>query len=113
PEHDRVTIWTHARGSRRSRMAARRTNCSATRHVDVIGLSPCGRLVSRISGIMDPRRSTTRRNLLRAGLAAGSALAFGAAPSGTGHAAPSLRTDPFRLGVASGDPDPTSVVLWT
>lgn len=62
---------------------------------------------------MDPRRSTTRRNLLRAGLAAGSALAFGAAPSGTGHAAPSLRTDPFRLGVASGDPDPTSVVLWT
>lgn len=40
-------------------------------------------------------------------------LGTGAVSSDRVHAAPSFRDNPFRLGVASGDPLPDSVVLWT
>jgi alkaline phosphatase D len=51
-----------------------------------------------------------RRELLKAGLITAGAAFF--------HqprlwAAPQFKTDPFQLGVASGDPWPDSVVLWT
>ncbi|MEQ4305041.1 alkaline phosphatase D family protein [Plantactinospora sp. B6F1] len=40
-------------------------------------------------------------------------LGTGAISSGRAYAAPSFTADPFSLGVASGDPLPGSVVLWT
>ncbi|HTF72470.1 MAG TPA: alkaline phosphatase D family protein [Edaphobacter sp.] len=51
-----------------------------------------------------------RRELLKAGL-----ITAGAAFFHQPHlwAAPQFKTDPFQLGVASGDPWPDSVVLWT
>jgi alkaline phosphatase D len=60
-----------------------------------------------------PTSSMTRRTFL-AGTAgtAGSLVAAAAVPGA--WAAPSRRLDdPFTLGVASGDPTPTGVVLWT
>ena len=58
---------------------------------------------------------TSRRTLLRTGLVTGGAVALGARQLDTRASAASTppRTNPFRLGVASGDPLPTSVVLWT
>jgi alkaline phosphatase D len=55
-----------------------------------------------------------RRSLLR-GAAAGSLLALGAATTSWHPAAAALdlSTAPFTLGVASGDPLPDGVVLWT
>ncbi|HEY9291429.1 MAG TPA: alkaline phosphatase D family protein [Microlunatus sp.] len=61
----------------------------------------------------------SRRTILKAGLgavagiSAVSADALVGKPIPTAQAASSLRTDPFQLGVASGDPFPTSVILWT
>ncbi|WP_049579376.1 alkaline phosphatase D family protein [Streptomyces sp. SBT349] len=59
----------------------------------------------------------SRRRLLgSAGVGAGAAaLGLHAAgfSSGTAWATPRFSGDPFRLGVASGDPLPTGVVLWT
>lgn len=54
---------------------------------------------------------TDRRRFMRnASLLAGTLIL----PSGLALAAPvQFKSTPFRLGVASGDPDPTSVVLWT
>jgi alkaline phosphatase D len=40
-------------------------------------------------------------------------LAFGALPALAGERQVRLRSNPFTLGVASGDPAPTGVVLWT
>ncbi|MBM3457386.1 MAG: alkaline phosphatase [Armatimonadetes bacterium] len=51
------------------------------------------------------------RRLLLAGSAAG--LAGSAAGRPTRGALLAFQNDPFRLGVASGDPDQNSVVLWT
>jgi alkaline phosphatase D len=51
----------------------------------------------------------SRRTVLLGGLAAGSAL--GGLSYGTARAA--LSSYPFRLGVASGDPAPDGMVLWT
>ena len=57
---------------------------------------------------------TSRRTLLKAGLVAGGAGAFAAAPGLSPAAAtPPLARDPFTLGVASGDPWPDGFVLWT
>jgi alkaline phosphatase D len=65
----------------------------------------------------EPRRAApfTRRRMLTV-TGAAVALAFGTnladrdtATAGSGV----LRADPFRLGIASGDPLPTAVVLWT
>ncbi|SOD59071.1 alkaline phosphatase D [Streptomyces zhaozhouensis] len=62
------------------------------------------------------RRIDRRRFLTVTGAAA--AVAFAANLPNTAHAAPAadgsaLESDPFTLGVASGDPLPDSVVLWT
>ncbi len=57
----------------------------------------------------------TRRELLRAGLATG-VLATGALPLTAADASArsfALATNPFTLGVASGDPRSTSVVIWS
>ncbi|RCW41065.1 alkaline phosphatase D [Halopolyspora algeriensis] len=62
-------------------------------------------------------RSASRRQVLLAGTAGAAALGASALGTSTGWAsAPRGRgpiSDPFRLGVASGDPLPTGVVLWT
>ena len=56
----------------------------------------------------------TRRDFLRVAGAAGALIASGGAlPARRGDAAPRFRSDPFDLGVASGDPLPHGVVLWT
>ena len=59
----------------------------------------------------------SRRHVLAGGLAAGtiattSAVAT-AAPSPPLVATGPVRVSPFELGIASGDPTPTGVVLWT
>ena len=54
--------------------------------------------------------SLSRRSLLIAGAAAGSAVL---APPLVAAADPRVGANPFACGVASGDPWPTSVVLWT
>ena len=60
---------------------------------------------------------TTRRSALRAGLVVGSAaLVTGAGARADARptaAAVIPRTDPFTLGVASGDPEPEGFVIWT
>src|SRR5499426_3123055 len=57
--------------------------------------------------------AVNRRNFL-IGAAAFSGLAMtGQLPSQTKTGASSFSTDPFTLGVASGDPLPDGVVLWT
>jgi alkaline phosphatase D len=59
-------------------------------------------------------RRGTRRDFLRAGGSAAALIACGGAlPARRGDAAPRFRSDPFELGVASGDPLPDGVVLWT
>ncbi|MCF6521852.1 alkaline phosphatase [Streptomyces sp. JJ36] len=62
-------------------------------------------------------RHLSRRRFLTV-TGAAFALAFGTNLPHTAHAVPALdplriRRDPFTLGVASGDPRPDSVVLWT
>jgi alkaline phosphatase D len=57
------------------------------------------------SGLMLPRRTTTRRALLT-----GATASFVASGSGRARAAAGY---PFTLGVASGNPAPDGVVLWT
>lgn len=63
---------------------------------------------------------TSRRTLIRTGLVGGTATLLAAPPTdaraaGTRAtaASPAPRTSPFTLGVASGDPTPDGVVLWT
>ena len=60
---------------------------------------------------------STRRSILKVGLVAGAATgataALGVADLRATAASPALKTDPFRLGVASGDPSPDGFVLWT
>ncbi|MEV6324650.1 alkaline phosphatase D family protein [Nocardia sp. NPDC051787] len=56
----------------------------------------------------------SRREVLRAGAAGSVAVLVGtAAASSARFPAPRWPGDPFALGVASGDPEPDSVVLWT
>ena len=62
-----------------------------------------------LTGSWDSRIS--RRTLLRTGGAAAVLLYGGAVPSAS--AGPRFASDPFTLGVASGDPTPDGVVLWT
>ena len=53
----------------------------------------------------------SRRTLLRTGGAAAIVLYGGAVPSAS--AGPKFTSDPFTLGVASGEPTPDGIVLWT
>ncbi|GAB3665243.1 alkaline phosphatase D family protein [Nocardioides korecus] len=59
----------------------------------------------------------SRRSVLRAGLATGATATLlgwvGPLDSRATAAVPALPRTPFTLGVASGDPFPTSVLLWT
>ena len=57
-------------------------------------------------------RGPSRRTLIKTGLATATSAALAFSTKGAA-AAPSARQNPFTLGVASGDPWPTSVVLWT
>jgi alkaline phosphatase D len=57
-------------------------------------------------------RLDRRRFLALSGSVAG-VLALGLLPGDDAFAAPSLGADPFTLGIASGDPQPESLVLWT
>ncbi len=60
---------------------------------------------------------TSRRILLKTGLVTGGAALAGSTTAlldqRPSAAAPSIRTDPFTLGVASGDPLPDGFVIWT
>jgi alkaline phosphatase D len=59
-------------------------------------------------------RRGTRRDFLRVGGSAAALIACGGAlPARRGDPSPRFRSDPFELGVASGDPLPDGVVLWT
>jgi alkaline phosphatase D len=62
----------------------------------------------------DARQDTTRRRFL---LLSGGVLAAAFTPHWRsdlpGDRTPRLSDDPFQLGVASGDPLPDGVVLWT
>lgn len=59
-------------------------------------------------------RRGTRRDLLRVGSSAAALVMFGGTlPARRGDARPRFRSDPFSLGVASGDPLSDGVVLWT
>jgi alkaline phosphatase D len=68
-----------------------------------------------IQGNWDKRRLVSRRSFL--GLSGMSAVAVllgtGAISSNQAFARPSWHDDPFKLGVASGDPTADGVVLWT
>ncbi len=55
----------------------------------------------------------SRRAFLRKMRDFGALLAIGSLPACRGDRLPRLRQDPFGLGVASGDPTPEGVVLWT
>ena len=63
-----------------------------------------------LTGNWDGRIS--RRTLLRAGGSATAAYVL-LGRAATSSAAPPFASDPFPLGVASGDPTPNGVVLWT
>ena len=60
---------------------------------------------------------TSRRILLKTGLVTGGAALAAGVPAlldqRPSAAAPPPRTDPFTLGVASGDPLPDGFVIWT
>ena len=56
---------------------------------------------------------TTRRSLLAQAAALGAALAFGQSCAHTPTATRTERRDLYPQGVASGDPVPDSVILWT
>ncbi len=58
---------------------------------------------------------TSRRALIRTGLVAGAAVALSAPQRDTRATAAATMpvTNPFTLGVASGDPSPDGMVLWT
>ena len=53
----------------------------------------------------------SRRDFLRVGASAAGIIALGALPGCSGRTV-RFRSDPFSLGVASGDPTPDGVVLW-
>jgi alkaline phosphatase D len=58
------------------------------------------------------REMDRRRFLLASGTLAGAAL-LGRLPADATATAPRWQVDPFTLGIASGDPAPDGVVLWT
>ncbi len=66
------------------------------------------------AGPMERLGSVDRRTFVKVSGLAAAGLIFGAGPSvDRAVAAPRFRRYPFALGVASGDPRPEGVVLWT
>ena len=59
-----------------------------------------------------PRRMT-RRDMLRVSADVSGLVALGALTGCGPSVTEAFRSDPFSLGVASGDPTPDGVVLWT
>ena len=57
--------------------------------------------------------SRTRREFLRQSSHAAALIALGAVPSFAGQSETRFQANPFRSGIASGDPLPDGVVLWT
>src|ERR671917_2393317 len=64
-----------------------------------------------ITGDWDRRIS--RRTLLKTGGSFAAGLTLAGITGGRAFAQPHFDSYPFTLGVASGDPSPTGVVLWT
>ena len=64
-----------------------------------------------ITGDWDQR--ITRRTLLKTGGSFAAGITLAGIASGPAFGQASLLDNPFTLGVASGDPSPTGVVLWT
>lgn len=58
-------------------------------------------------------RRGSRRDFLRVGASAAGLIAIGALPDCRAGRRLRMRSDPFTLGVASGDPTPDGVVLWS
>jgi len=58
-------------------------------------------------------RDLTRRDFLRLGRDATAAVALGSLPAFGGEHERHFPENPFKFGVASGDPQPDGVVLWT
>jgi alkaline phosphatase D len=59
------------------------------------------------------QRRASRREFIAAGRDVAAFIAMGALPAAAGERQFRFASDPFTLGVASGDPESTSVVLWT
>src|SRR2546427_12197398 len=55
----------------------------------------------------------SRRDFIRIARDSAALIALGSMPSIAGQSEPRFRSNPFTLGIASGDPLPNSVVLWT
>ncbi|SDT10525.1 alkaline phosphatase D [Microlunatus soli] len=55
----------------------------------------------------------TRRRFLAAAGGSAAGLAFALRPTARAHADGRIRADPFTIGVASGDPRPDGVLIWT
>ena len=84
----------------------------------VIGVRDRGRCHAHAGGAMTAPRITSssvdrRRFLEYVWWGAGSAMAMALMPGGSLKAAPRFATNPFTLGVASGDPTASGIVLWT
>src|SRR5215210_2451900 len=58
-------------------------------------------------------RRISRRTLLKTGGSVAAGMTLAGIASGPAFGQPIFGDNPFTLGVASGDPSPTSVVLWT
>ena len=58
-------------------------------------------------------RRVSRRDFIRVGRDVATCVALGSLPAFGGEREPRFRSNPFMLGVASGDPLPNGVVLWT
>jgi alkaline phosphatase D len=58
-------------------------------------------------------RLVSRRDFLRVSSGAAGCILLGALPARASDFAPRFRADPYTLGIASGDPTSSGVVLWT
>ncbi len=77
-------------------------------------MSISGNWDSGKAGEIERLGSIDRRAFVKAGGVTAAGLIFGVGPSvDRAMAAPRFRSYPFKLGVASGDPRPDGVVLWT
>src|SRR5690606_21874506 len=89
--------------------ATRRYNCMHEFHKHTGELAMLE--LRRIQAAVRSEGRVSRRLFLAYGAALSSVPLLGRASSGS--VSPAFKSDPFTLGVASGDPDSTSVVFWT